>query len=84
VYQNFMSYSSGVYNKIEGDLLGGHAVMIFGWGTENGTPYWLVRNSWGASWPTGAAPNDAGNFKILRGKDLCGFEADVYAGLADA
>jgi hypothetical protein len=26
--------------------LGGHAVILAGAGTENGIPYWLVRNSW--------------------------------------
>jgi len=31
-------------------------------------PYWIVQNSWGASW------GDNGTFKILRGKDECGIE----------
>ena len=29
---------------------GGHAVKIVGWGTENGTDYWLVANQWGTGW----------------------------------
>eukprot|EP00162_Nutomonas_longa_P005313 comp15993_c0_seq1/m.25058 comp15993_c0_seq1/g.25058 ORF comp15993_c0_seq1/g.25058 comp15993_c0_seq1/m.25058 type:complete len:312 (-) comp15993_c0_seq1:53-988(-) len=76
VYQDFINYSSGVYQHTSGNLLGGHAVKIVGWGTENNTPYWLVANSWGTTW------GEAGFFKILRGKNECGFEADVYAGLA--
>lgn len=42
--------SSGVYKHVTGSALGGHAVKIMGWGTENGTPYWLVANSWNSDW----------------------------------
>lgn len=46
VYADFLSYKTGVYQHTTGDFLGGHAIKILGWGTENGTPYWLVANSW--------------------------------------
>ena len=39
-----------MYQHKSGSLLGGHAVKILGWGTENGTPYWLVANSWNPTW----------------------------------
>ena len=41
---------TGVYQHKSGSLLGGHAVKILGWGAENGTPYWLVANSWNPTW----------------------------------
>lgn len=50
VYQDFFSYSSGVYQHVSGGLAGGHAIKILGWGNENGLDYWLCANSWGTGW----------------------------------
>jgi len=75
VYADFPNYKSGVYQHTSGAELGGHAIRILGWGTENGTPYWLVANSWNTYW------GDKGFFKILRGSDECGIESQIVAGL---
>jgi cathepsin B len=75
VYEDFVQYKSGVYKHTAGSFLGGHAVRILGWGTENGTPYWLVANSWNSDW------GDQGFFKIARGNDECGIEDGIVAGL---
>jgi len=74
VYADFPNYKSGVYQHKTGRALGGHAIKIQGWGTENGTPYWLVANSWNETW------GDNGYFKILRGSNECGIEGQVSAG----
>jgi len=74
VYEDFLTYKSGVYQHKTGGVDGGHAVKIIGWGTENNVDYWLVANSWNEDW------GDKGTFKILRGKNECGIESQVIAG----
>merc|ERR1712096_535645 len=69
VYSDFVHYKSGVYSHQTGSMLGGHAIKVTGYGTENGTPYWLVQNSWTTTW------GDGGYFKIKRGDDECGIES---------
>jgi len=75
VYEDLLNYKSGVYQHVSGSLLGGHAIRILGWGVENNTPYWLIANSWNSDW------GDRGLFKILRGRDHCGIESSIVAGL---
>lgn len=75
VYEDFPVYKSGVYQHVHGKALGGHAIRILGWGVEDGTPYWLIANSWNTDW------GDNGYIKLLRGKDHCGIESQIVAGL---
>jgi len=74
VYEDFELYSGGIYQHTTGDYLGGHAVRCIGWGVENGTPYWLIANSWNEDW------GEEGYFRIIRGQDDCGIEEEVSAG----
>jgi cathepsin B len=36
VYEDFLTYKSGVYQRSKGKQLGGHAVKVIGWGQESG------------------------------------------------
>jgi cathepsin B len=77
VHQSLLSYKSGVYSAgwfWKDPMLGGHAIKIMGYGTEDGTPYWLVANSWNTEW------GDQGYFKIKRGDDNCQIENSMING----
>lgn len=76
VYDNFYTFFSstptGIYTAISGSLVGGHAVVLIGYGTDPvaGT-YWLLQNQWGAGW------GDNGYFRMKSGIDLCGIDSGL-------
>jgi cathepsin B len=75
VYEDFLTYQTGVYHHVTGSALGGHAIKILGYGTDSGVDYWLCANSWNETW------GDNGYFKIKRGTNECGIEGTNYAGI---
>jgi len=48
-----------------------HAVLVVGYGTENGQDYWKIKNSWAADW------GEKGYFRIVGGKNKCGIASDA-------
>ncbi len=48
VYNDFFSYTGGVYTHVSGSLAGYHAVLIIGY--DDPGQYFIVKNSWGAGW----------------------------------
>jgi cathepsin B len=76
VYEDFAHYKSGVYQYTTGDYVGGHAVKLIGWGTnEDGVDYWLIVNSWNTEW------GEDGLFRIVRGTNDCSMESGATAGM---
>lgn len=52
-----------------------HAVLMVGYGTDGSSPYWTVKNSWGAKW------GENGYFRITRGQGKCGINTAVTTSL---
>jgi cathepsin F len=50
-----------------------HGVLLVGYGIEGSTPYWIVKNSWGAHW------GEKGYFRIISGKGACGLNTYVIS-----
>lgn len=63
------NYEGGILFFNETDYKTNHAISIVGWGVENGTKYWLIRNSWGTYY------GNAGFFKVIRGINNFGVES---------
>jgi len=69
VYNDFFSYTSGVYSHVSGAVAGGHCVCAIGYNDAGG--YWVCKNSWGTSW------GESGFFRIAYGQ--CGIDSTMWA-----
>merc|ERR1712176_1700211 len=62
----FQLYTGGVLTDDACGQQVDHAVLVVGYGEDNGVKYWNVKNSWGDSW------GEKGYIKLARDKDAVG------------
>jgi len=76
------AYESGIFdgcNLASPDI--DHAVVLVGYGEENGSNYWLVRNSWSPAW------GERGYIRVARTdaeETKCGTDTTPQDGIACA
>ena len=64
------TYTGGIFCDTTGDLNTVHVISVVGYGEEDGTPYWLVRNSWGEHW------GEEGFVRVCRGTNNIAIESN--------
>lgn len=76
---SFVYYTSGIYNDAKcSKTFFDHAVAFVGYGSENGTDYWILRNSWGTKW------GENGYMRIQRNADnVCGLASNCIIPTVD-
>lgn len=80
VYPDFYTFDplTTIYRSSQaGERIAGHAIVIDGWGEENGVKFWWIRNTWGKDWGIG------GYFRMVRGENHCKIEENVITGIPD-
>ena len=73
---SLISYRSGVSCPVDAlcdPTQLNHAVLIVGWGVDNGQAYWKIKNSWGVAW------GEEGFYRICKGQGACGINRAVVA-----
>jgi C1A family cysteine protease len=73
--ENIMMYTGGIFNDKNCGTQLDHGVTLTGYGTDSGTDYWRVKNSWGDTW------GEAGYIRFIResgtGTAMCCLNCDA-------
>lgn len=65
--KSFQNYKSGIYSDSKCSKKSqNHGVAVVGYGIDGSKEYWIIKNSYGASW------GENGYIRMIKGKNLCG------------
>ena len=70
IYQDFLSYKSGIYSHVTGTVVAGHTVVLIGY--DEAEQCWIAKNSMGPDW------GENGFFRIRAGVNEVGIESEAY------
>jgi len=66
--RSFQLYKGGIFSDPSCSKETNHLVLLTGYGSEAGVPYWIIKNSWTEYWGEG------GYMRIRMGANTCGIE----------
>ena len=69
----FQMYRSGIFDSAACGTSLDHATLVVGYGSENGKEFWIMKNSWGATW----GENGYMRLAIEPGKGVCGIQMNT-------
>jgi C1A family cysteine protease len=69
----FQMYRDGIFDSTECGTSLDHATLVVGYGSENGKEFWIMKNSWGATW----GENGYMRLAIEQGKGVCGIQMNT-------
>jgi C1A family cysteine protease len=76
LYQDFMSYSGGIYEHRSGGFAGTHIVTLVGYDEAGG--YWIGKNGWGTDWGEDSEGNAGGGGWFRISYEVSGVDDHAY------
>jgi len=61
---SWQTYQGGIMTDCESSQVD-HGVLLVGYGTQGGTQYWIIKNSWSSSW------GESGYIRVQYGTNQC-------------
>ena len=68
----FQQYNRGIFDNTGCGTNLDHATLVVGYGSENGTEYWIMKNSWNSGW----GEEGYMRLKIEDGVGVCGIQKE--------